>query len=246
MRFVTRSEALSRLEGKSVAVVGSGPGVLGNAPGFVDGHDVVCRVNNYKLSPAAGFRTDCFYSFFGTSIKKSRDDLIRDGVTLCIAKLPNADVSQRSPDNPQPLDATWHRRNGKMIGLDYRPHYERRMRSGFWFCDTYVPTVAEFMVGFNLLGQRMPSTGFAAILDVLVANPSRIYLTGFDFFASGIHNVDEPWRHKNGDDPYRHAPKREGDWLASNIHRQAFKVSTDEALALAMSTRHFGNATAAA
>ena len=41
MRFVSRSDIRSRFEGRSVAVVGSGPGVLGNAPGLVDGHDVV-------------------------------------------------------------------------------------------------------------------------------------------------------------------------------------------------------------
>lgn len=245
MCFVTRSEALSRLEGKSVAVVGSGPGVLGNAPGFVDGHDIVMRVNNYKLSPSAGFRCDVFYSFFGTSIKKPRDELIRDGVKLCMGKLPNADVSRKSPDNPQPLDAAWHRRSGKMIGLDYRSHYERRERAGFWFCDTCVPTIAEFMVGFNLLGQRMPSTGFAAILDAFAAKPSRVHLTGFDFFASGIHNVDEPWRHKNGDDPYRHAPERERGWLASSIARQVFKVSTDGEMARALSLHRADNTAAA-
>jgi len=245
MRFVSRSEVLSRLEGKSIAVVGSGPGALGNAPSFVDGHDVVVRVNNYKLSPAAGFRCDVYFAFFGTSIRKSRDELIRDGVKLCIAKLPNADVSQKSPENVQPLDAAWHQRNGKMIGLDYRPHYARRLQAGFWFCNTCVPTVAEFMVGFNLLGQRMPSTGFAAILDVFAAKPARVHLTGFDFFASGLHNVDEPWKHKNHDDPYRHAPERERGWLAANIARQAFEVSTDEVLARALSLHRADNTAAA-
>lgn len=246
MRFVTRSDARVRLEGKSVAVVGSGPGALGNTPGFIDSHDVVVRVNNYKLSPAAGFRCDVFYSFFGTSIRKTREELIRDGVSLCMSKIPNADLTVCSADNPKPLDATWHRKHGKMVGVDYRTHYQRRERMGFWFCDTYVPTVAEFREGFDLLGQRMPTTGFAAILEVFGAKPARAHLTGFDFFNSGLHNVDEPWKRKNGDDPYRHAPERECAWLAANIARRPFKVSADEALARALAMAGAGNCPAAA
>lgn len=220
MRFVSRSEVRSRFEGKRVAIVGSGPCVLENEPGFVDSHDIVARVNNYKLSEAAGFRTDVFASFFGTSVKKSRDDLIRDGVTLCLCKCPNAHA----------IESEWHRRNGKMIGVDFRPHYERR--KDWWFCDVYVPTVDEFMVGFDLLGRHMPTSGFAAILDVLSFNPHTVYLTGFDFFASRVHNVNEPWREKNLDDPHRHRPDLECAWLAQ--HRDRF--AADRALEAALAT----------
>lgn len=232
MRFLKRSEAALAFEGKSVAIVGSGPGVLGNAPGFVDGYDVVVRVNNYKLSDAAGHRCDVFYSFFGTSIRKTRGELIADGVKLCLCKLPNADMTARSADNPSPLDGAWHRKHSKMIGLDYRPHYTRRASTGFWFCDTYVPSIAEFRVGFDLLGRHMPTTGFAAILDVLSFKPRSVFLTGFDFFASGIHNVDEPWVHRNHDDPYRHAPDRERAFIAARMNR--YPISVDAAMARAM------------
>lgn len=192
---------------------------MDNAPGFVDSHDVVVRVNNYRLIGGTGARCDVFYSFFGTSIKKTREELIADGVRLCLCKLPNA----------RAMESDWHTRNGKEIGIDYRPHYERRRRMNFWFCDTYVPTVEEFMVGFDLLGRHMPTTGFAAILDVMSFDPAAVYLTGFDFFASGIHNVNEPWRSKNPDDPHRHRPEREAAWLAANIDR--YPISVDAALA---------------
>lgn len=199
-----------------MAIVGSGPGVLGNAPGCVDGHDVVVRVNNYKLSEAAGRRCDVFYSFFGTSIRKSAEELRRDGVTLCMSKCPDAHV----------VESEWHRRNDKMIGVDFRPHYERR--KNWWFCDTYVPTVDEFMVAFDLLGRHMPTSGFSAIHDVLSFSPRSVYLTGFDFFRSGVHNVDEPHRVKNLDDPFRHEPERELRWLVDSIDRHPVKV--DDAL----------------
>lgn len=217
MRFLRRSDVRPWFEGKSVVIVGSGPGCAENRPGFVDSHDVVVRVNNYKLRDGTGSRTDVFYSFFGTSIRKSREDLIRDGVTLCMSKLPNADLSQRSDDNPNPIDATWHRANGKMIGLDYRPHYARRERMGFWFCDTYVPAIADLMAPFEVLGRRQPTTGFAAIYDVMTLGPVSVHLTGFDGFRSGLHNVDEPHELKNEDDPYRHAPERELAWVKSRL-----------------------------
>lgn len=206
MRFLKRPECRPWFEGRRVAVVGSGPGVLDNEPGLIDGHDTVVRVNNYKLvPPATGARTDVFYSFFGVSIKKPREELIRDGVTLCMSKVPNGHA----------IESEWHRRNDKMIGVDYRPHFVRR--KDWWFCDTYIPEVADFLVGFELLGRRQPTTGFAAILDVLSFAPASVYLTGFDFFTSATHNVDEPWRQKNTDDPIGHAPDRERQWLRDNV-----------------------------
>jgi hypothetical protein len=170
MRFVGRSEVEKRFEGKTVAIVGSGPSVLTNAPGIVDWHEIVVRVNNYKTSRAAGFRTDVHYSFYGSSIRKTADELKHDGVTLCMCKLPDA----------KPIESEWHRKNGKEIGVDFRPHYRRR--KDWWFCDTYVPTVDEFMVPFRVLGDHMPTTGFAAIFDILSFSPKSVFLTGFDFF----------------------------------------------------------------
>lgn len=208
VRFLTAAEVAARFEGRSVAIVGSGPGVLANPAGLIDGHDVVVRINNYKLvPPATGARTDVFASFFGTSIRKAAADLKRDGVTLCLCKCPNAHA----------LQSEWHRRNGMMIGVDYRPHYRRR--AGWWFCDTYIPSRDEFVEEFMLLDRHIPTTGFATILKVLKWRPAQVYLTGFDFFRSGIHNVDECWRKGRDDDPIRHVPDRECRWLADHAGR---------------------------
>lgn len=220
MRFLNRSEVRESFEGKRVAVVGSGPGVLGNKLGFIDGYDVVVRINNYKFAAATGRRTDIFYSFFGRSIKKTSDELQRDGVKLCLCKCPDAHA----------IESDWHRRRGKMIGVDYRPHYE--MRRHWWFCDTYIPTVEEFMVAFNLLGRHVPTTGFAAIFDVLSFAPAEVYLTGFDFFRSRVHNVDEAWRPTNLDDPIKHEPERELQWVANNFKR--YNVTMDAMLTQAV------------
>jgi hypothetical protein len=218
MRFLQRSEVAERFAGKRVAIVGSGPGSLQNARGFVDGHEIVVRVNNYKIGSAQGRRCDVHYSFYGKSIRKRRTELKRDGVKLCMCKCPNAHA----------VESEWHRSRGQMIGVDYRPHYERR--KDFWFCDTYIPTVDEFLVSFNILDRHIPTTGFAAIIDILSFGPRDVYLTGFDFFRSRIHNVDEPWRAgRNPDDPIGHVPERELAWLAANMSH--FPISTDQMLA---------------
>jgi hypothetical protein len=181
--------------------------VLDNVPGFIDGHDVVVRANNYKLGEAQGFRTDVFYSFFGSSIRKSAEDLKRDGVQLCMCKCPDA----------KPLESEWHDRNNKPLGVDFR--YIYLARAGWWFCDTYVPTVERFLESFNLLGKHIPTTGFAAILDVLACEPRSVCLTGFDFMTSGMHNVDEKWRAGDPADPIGHRPELEAAWIAENAGR---------------------------
>jgi hypothetical protein len=56
-----------------------------------------------------------------------------------------------------------------------------------------------------------------------------VFLTGFDFFTSRIHNVNETWRAKNLDDPIRHEPERERVWLADNMHK--YPITADAPLA---------------
>ena len=207
---------MRRFLGRSVAIVGSGPGVLDNKRGFIDGHDVVVRVNNYRLSEAAGFRTDVFYSFFGDSIRKTAAELRNDRVTLCMCKCPDANA----------IHSPWHVKRKRMNGVDFR--YIYRNRADFWFCDTYIPAASDFLEQFHLLGDRVPTTGFAAILSILEFKPKSVYLTGFDFFRSGLHNVSEPWRKRNDDDPIRHEPERELRWIAANA--QKYPLSFDKAL----------------
>jgi len=176
----------------------------------------VVRVNNYRTGPAQGFRTDVFYSFFGGSIRKTADELKADGVALCMCKCPNAKF----------MESEWHQRMRKTNGVDFR--YIYRDRAAWWFCPTYVATLDDFLKVFEMLGKHIPSTGFSALLEVLSHDPASVYLTGFDFFASRVHNVNEPWRPGNPDDPIGHAPERERDWLAANLGQH--RISLDKRL----------------
>lgn len=197
-------------DNKRIALVGSGPGCLDNEIGFIDSFDVVVRVNNYKLFPQTGSRTDVYYSYFGGAIKKTKEELIKDGVSLCIAKCPNTKF----------MDSVWHERHNKNIGVDFRYIYDKR--KDWWFCPTFVPTKNEFYDDFLLLNEHIPTTGFSAILKILSFKPKELYLTGFDFFESGVHNVNEKWRKINNDDPICHRPDLEKKWVLSNIDKQPF------------------------
>lgn len=210
-KFVTFEQAAAMLRGKSVVLVGSAPSALDNQPGFIDAHDVVVRVNNYKTGHTQGWRCDVHYAFYGTSIKKSVEDLQRDGVKLCMCKLPDG----------KPLQSDWHEMMNKPEGVDYRYIYRNRRK--WWFCDTFVPDAERFLKKFELLGRHQPTTGFAAILDVLDCRPASLYLTGFDFFTSGIHNVDERWKPGNQNDPICHRPDFELAWLEQNEDRYPMK-----------------------
>lgn len=220
MRFVTFSDAAGLIRGRRVAIVCSGPGCVENAPGFIDGHDIVVRVNNFKPGTNQGWRCDVFYSFFGNSIRKTVAELESAGVKLCMCKLPDS----------QPIDSEWHRARGALAGIDYRYIYKNR--AGWWPCDVYVPTDGEFLEKFNLLGQHQPTTGFSAVLDILKADPAACYLTGFDGFSSGVHNVDEKWRPGDPTDPICHRPDLELAWLRENADR--YPLTFDNRLTAAL------------
>lgn len=219
MHFCGSEHVRSVLEGKRVAIVGSGPGALDNEPGFVDSHDVVVRVNNHKCTPETGFRTDVHFSFYGSSIRVPNDALFAQGCKLVMCKCPNAKL---------PIDSEWHRKNNKPHGTDFRYIYE--LRRDWWFCPTYVPSLEEFMHVFTVLDRHIPSTGFSAFMAVITYLPAHTYLTGFDFFSSRIHNVNEPWRPGNPDDPIGHAPEAERKWLRAYQQKVGGRVSFDPKL----------------
>lgn len=214
--FVPFSVCQDFMRGKHVAIIGSAPSVLQNAVGFIDSHDVVVRVNNYKLHSATGRRCDVHYSYYGGAIKKTVQELKNDGVQLCMCKCPNS----------KPIESTWHERYKKTIGIDFR--YIYRMRQSWWFCDTFIPSAEHFVSTFNLLDRHIPSTGFAAILDVLACRPAQIYITGFDFFSSGIHNVNEKWSPGDPTDPIGHKPELEKHWL--KVAAETEPIELDEKL----------------
>lgn len=217
----SKSEVAEIIGGARVALVGSGPGAIDNDPARIDSFDVVVRVNNYKLGPPGlGKRTDVFFSYFGNAIKKRPEDLKRDGVRLCMAKCPDAKA----------IESKWHAARGKTHGTDFRWIYDRRVN--WWPTPVYVPSLAEFLEDFELLGKHVPTTGFSALLTLLRFKPAHVFMTGFDFFTSRIHNVNERWLPGDPRDPIRHLPELELAWLKKQ--GGSLPLSFDDRLTLLM------------
>lgn len=217
----SRADVSQIITGARLALVGSGPGALENAFGKVDSFDVVVRVNNYKLGPPGlGRRTDVFFSYFGNAIKKRPEDLKRDGVRLCMAKCPDAKA----------IESPWHAARGKTHGTDFRWIYDRR--ANWWPTPVYIPSLEDFLEDFELLGRHVPTTGFSALLTLLRFSPAHVFLTGFDFFTSRIHNVNERWIPGDPHDPIRHLPELELEWLRKR--RDSLPLSFDGRLTMLM------------
>lgn len=165
-------------------------------------------------------RADVHMSFYGNSIKKTASELKRDGVKLCVAKCPD----------DQFMESEWHRRRGKMTGVDFR--YIYRNRAAFWFCPTYVPTTEEFLQSFELLNRHIPTTGFAAVLQVLACEPANVFISGVDFFQTQVHNVNERWKSGDPGDPIGHRADLEREWFINNVER--LPITMDALLAQAV------------
>ena len=82
----------------------------------------------------------------------------------------------------------------------------------------------HFLRSFELLDGHISTTGFAAILDVLACEPASLYLTGFDGFTSGLHNVSDKWKPGDPTDPIGHRPEMELAWLAANLGNYPMSV----------------------
>ncbi len=197
--FVKKDWIKDYFNNKRVAIFGSAPNCLDNDGQEINKYDIIVRVNNYKIKgyeSHVGSRTDVHYAFYGSSIRKTKEELINDGVKLCMCKCPNAYLF----DHNVPWDPKNH-------GSDFRWIYHNR--KDFWFCPVYVPTKEDFMNYYDALNGHIPTTGYACILDIIQCNPSELYITGFDGFTTKIHNVNELWREKHRDDPIAHMPNAE-------------------------------------
>ena len=183
--------------GKRVAIIGSGPSMFDNTMEHIDGHDIIIRVNNYKMrgyEDKVGSRCDYHYSFYGSSIKKTSKELRQDGIKGHLCKCPN-DICHMTE---------WHEKNGKQNGCRFEWIYKNRQ--DFWIAPVYIPETRHYLQLFNKLNRHVPTTGFACIWEIMNLNPKELYITGFDFFVSKIHNGNEPWRSRNTDDPIKHLP----------------------------------------
>lgn len=173
--------------GKSVLVLGSAQCVASLDPAFMESFDIIVRCNNHKNFNECT-RTDIYYSFLGGSIKKSMEDIIADGAKFVFCRNPNMDFSAHV--------------GGKYIpghSIDATAIYEHRFRIEWFKIPYYIQSYKNYRRNYCLIN-RLLTTGVSAIIDVLRYDPIRLYVAGFDFFTTLIHNVDEPCNMNTGHD----------------------------------------------
>jgi hypothetical protein len=191
---LSKKDLINYFYNKSVIILGSAPSVKENKAEFLESFDVIVRLNNYKFFNEC-VRTDIYYSYFGRSIKKTKQDIINDDIKYIICKYPNCNWGD-------PKD-----------GIQDNWSWVYEYRKGFFPIPYYIPSNKVFKENFDILN-RVPTTGIAAILDIFRFKPKSIYISGFDFFSSKIHNIGEPWKDGDGN----HDLEKE-KWLIKIMYR---------------------------
>lgn len=206
MANLLQSDLVEIFKDKKVVIIGSAPsGAQYNHCNDIESYDEIVRVNNYKTrginnrgkpydyTGSLGVRTDYHYSFYGGSIRKTPEELRADGIKGHLCKCPNDECHVTK----------WHEKTNQRHGGDFRPIYRRR--KNFWIAPVYIPEKEHYMKLFNILEKHVPSTGFACIWEIIQCKPKQLYITGFDFMKTPVHNVDEPWLKGNPNDPIGHS-----------------------------------------
>jgi|WetSurMetagenome_2_1015567.scaffolds.fasta_scaffold01426_28 hypothetical protein len=185
MKQLTEFDVRNFFRGKTVLVLGSAGCVAKLKANFMETFDVIVRSNNYKpFNPC--HRVDVYYSFLGGSVKKSMNEIVKDGAKFVFCRCPDSDFSKHV--------------GGKYIpgkSFDARPVYQQRKD---WFKIPYfIQTKNNYQKNYELL-DRLLTTGVSSIVDVLRYEPARLFVAGFDFFTTLIHNTDEPCNLNTGHD----------------------------------------------
>lgn len=159
------------LKGKSVAIVGNGPGEIGKSlGGEIDAHDVVIRINNHRLDGYEadyGTRTDVWAKAFSNNINHAIDP--SEGCRLVVY----ATNWMRHQLSPGYLSAVEN--DLKRYAVDFTDRFDRA-----WMTDRL---------------HANPTTGAVLIEMVRHSDVRSLDVYGFSF----IFDDDGPYRHFNND-----------------------------------------------
>ena len=156
----------NRVEENSVLIVGGGPDAnLLDVYQYQD-YDFIVRLNNFKYANDCK-RTDIWYSYFGRNIKAMEDRVKEEDIPFIVCKYP--------------------------VNKEFAWVHEFRKEA--WKTMDAVVAIPNEIQSFqtnNPFGIS-PTCGFSAIFTFLAMNPGKLTIVGFDFFESGVHNLDENW-----------------------------------------------------
>ena len=176
---------LGYFKNRSVLILGSAPNCTDVSVAAMSDFDVIVRTNNYKLFNADK-RVDVYYSFFGRSILNIKKRVEEDNPDFLFMKYP-FDFNFAAHTGGQDVA-------GKGGDLRFIQEINKELLKRVHH---FPQTIPNFISNFCAIGS-MPSTGMAAILDIIRYQPSKLAIAGFDFYKSKIHNVDEKWNPQDG------------------------------------------------
>jgi hypothetical protein len=172
------------IRGKNVIILGSAPSVVNITADKLDSYDIIVRLNNWDVFNDC-VRCDIWCSYFGKIINNKPG---YDGYIWCCKP------------------SIYYEYN--KITEDYRWIYE--YNQDFFKSEKFFSTDLTAYFGALELVENNPTTGMQAILDCLQCVAS-VTICGFDFFASGVHNISQPWEglRYHPDGRPNHSPERE-------------------------------------
>lgn len=200
-----------RIRGASIAVVGNAGYLADLEQGsHIDSHDLVLRMNNFRLEgleKQVGRRTDIFMSTFYRDVVPDRR-LLAD-VSLIVTSVPN---------NLRKRGLNW--RHGQALTQGLEQLGRREM---------FAPTFDQFEAKRRAIG-KYPTTGAMAlwlIAEHLLPVCGNVYVTGFSFFAGRSHYFSSEQVTATN-----HDPQRERQLLAETLkpHWRSGRIAFDPQL----------------
>lgn len=187
---------------------------------YIDGHDLVVRMNNFQTAGyerQVGSKLSVFLTTFHCDVTLSRPEL--QNAALIAASVPF--------NWSQPRDSGLKHRHAECITLGLAQLARR---------EAYVPEMGYFQSLRQSLG-AYPTTGAMGLVlavDFLLPVCGRIYVTGFSFFEGQSHYFSD-----QRVAPRNHNLDREQAWLFRRLapHIQSGRVRVDERMAGQMRRR---------
>jgi hypothetical protein len=201
--------------GASIAIVGNAGYLSDFDQGErIDSHDLVLRMNNFRVSGMerqVGSRLDIFMSTFFHDV--CLDNPLLDEASYLIASVPN---------NFRKHDLRWRHAQAITAAMS---RLKRR--------EVFVPPLGGFREKLQQIG-KYPTTGAMAlylVIEELLAVCGSVYVTGFSFFAGRSHYFSQQQV-----DPTNHDPQRERILLAAALkpHWQSGRITFDSQLTAAL------------
>ncbi|MEM9657214.1 MAG: glycosyltransferase family 29 protein [Planctomycetota bacterium] len=205
---------LPLFNGASVALVGNAGYLIDSPNGrFIDQHDVVIRMNNFRTlgyEKSVGRRTDVFLTNFWIDIDYSRPELAE--VPIVVSSSPNNFRTRRRQGvtvRHAPLVNTGMAKMGRRV--------------------VFAPTLPWFVERIGSIG-RYPTTGAVGAMlltEYLLNFCHDAYVTGFSFFTGRNHYFSKRFR-----DTANHNVDRERRFLSDCLrpHLESGRIRVDDRL----------------